>query len=76
MARRVIAVSDSGHALGEDHKLAKLTNVEVDLVRELHDIGYGYKRLAMLFAVSRSHVRNIVKYRVRPTGMRWRTIRV
>lgn len=64
--KRVISVNANGQRVGESHQRAKLTDHEVDQIRELHESGeYGYRKLARMFEVSRSLVRYIVKCRCR-----------
>ena len=45
---------------GERHHRARLTNDEVAMLRRLHGEGWGYRRLARKFEVSRTQVRRIV----------------
>lgn len=54
--------------VGEDHPRADLTSHEVDLVRELHDGGMGYRAIARKFEVSKACVRDIIKGRRRLYG--------
>lgn len=42
-----------------------LTDHEVELMRQLHEEGYGYRRLAKIFEIHRMTVRDIVTYRHR-----------
>lgn len=56
------------HLTGERHHRAKLTNDEVETLRRLHADGWGYRRLARKFEVSRAHVRDIILGRRRPAG--------
>lgn len=56
---KLVAVNAKGYRLGEDHQHAKLTNREVDQLLELHEQGWGYKRLARVFEVSKATVRRI-----------------
>lgn len=75
--RRVVAVNERGIRLGEDHQRAKLTNAEVDLIRELHEDGMSYAMLAAKFGVSKSSIADICRYRRRaqiPTA--WREVRI
>lgn len=53
--------------IGERHPLAKLSDHEVDLVRELHDDGNGmsYSEIALKMEVSKSSVADMCKYRRR-----------
>ena len=63
--KRVVQINASGLRVGEDHQNAKLTDREVDRIRELHEAGHGYRRLARMFDVGRGTVRDIVKCRRR-----------
>jgi len=46
---------------GESHHWAKLTDHEVALLRQMRDeTGWGYKRLAVIFEISKSHVRLVL----------------
>lgn len=48
------------------HWRAKLTDEEVELIRELYEDGlWSYSALGVVFEVSRYTVRDIVKYRRR-----------
>jgi len=70
-----VAVGDSGKRVGEDHGRARLTNHEVDLIRQLHDGGMGYQRIADKFGVSKSQVRYIVKLKRRAiVPVSWKTM--
>lgn len=60
-------VSAAGKPLGEAHGRAKITDREVELIRELHERGLGYRKLAFKFEISRSHVRRIVFFEGRAT---------
>ena len=67
MTKRLVAVNERGLRVGEDSPQAKLTNEEVERMRVLHETeALGYKRLARMFEVSPSQVRNICKYINRP----------
>lgn len=51
---------------GERHPNAKLSDHDVDLIRELHaEHRIGYQTLATKFEVSKENVRDVVKYRRR-----------
>lgn len=73
--RRTVAINGRGLRVGEDHQNAKLTNDEVELVRELHRAGMSYKVLAAKFEVSKSLVAAICRWERRAevaTG--WKTV--
>lgn len=66
MMKKTIGVNEKGLRVGEDHQRAKLTNAEVERMRKLHEEeGFGYRRLARMFEVGKTTVRNICGYRVR-----------
>jgi IS30 family transposase len=45
--------------IGEDHHNAKLSDAEVEKIRQMHDEGKGYRRIARETGVHRSTVRDI-----------------
>jgi DNA invertase Pin-like site-specific DNA recombinase len=47
---------------GESHPGAKLTREQVDQIRDMHELGSGYKTLAKRFNVSRRLIQRICKY--------------
>lgn len=60
--KRVHNLNAGGLRVGESHQRAKLTDREVDQIRELHESGeLGYRKLATMFEVSRGTIRDIVK---------------
>lgn len=69
MTRKIIIpVDERGNALGEYHHRAKLSDEEVEQIRDLHDAGVmGYKRLARVYDVSPVTIRDVVTYRSRST---------
>ena len=72
-----IAVNDIGRRVGDSHHNAKLTDHEVELLRAMHGEGWGYRRLAAKFEVSKSLARDIVKGKRRcQVATAWRTVRV
>ncbi|NMF99559.2 hypothetical protein GPA27_19460 [Aromatoleum toluolicum] len=66
-------MNDRGIRIGEHHQNARLTDAEVDLIRELHeDEGMGYGELAKRFDVGKSTIADICTYRRRAqTIARW-----
>jgi predicted DNA-binding protein (UPF0251 family) len=75
--KRTIGVNERGLRVGQDHPHATLTDGECELIRQLHEEGMSYKKLADKFGVGKSTVADIVKCRRRaqyPTG--WRVVRV
>lgn len=60
MSPRRVAVNDIGRRVGQDHHNAKLTDHDIDLLFALRDAGWGYKRLAAKFEISKRHVRDVL----------------
>lgn len=72
-----VGVSDTGRRCGETHHRAKLSDHDIDLIRDLHSEGIGYRRIAEKFEVSHSTVRDIVKCRRRyAVAIRWKLVTV
>ena len=64
----VYPVSEKGYRIGEHHQRAKLTDEQVELIRDLYDMGEGgYRKLAKMFGVHRTTIRDIVQFRRRAT---------
>ena len=63
---RTTFVSEYGQYVGRDHHRAKLTDEQVDEIRDLHESGeYGYARLAKKYGVHKSTIRGICRYEER-----------
>lgn len=74
--RKVVAINDRGLRIGEDHQRAKLTNFEVELIRQMHRQGLSYRTLAEKFEVSKRTIAAICRFERRsevPTN--WKTVR-
>ncbi|MCX8567045.1 MAG: hypothetical protein ON057_001772 [Glomeribacter sp. 1016415] len=65
MFLKTVAVNDRGLRIGESHHMARLTNREVELIRDLHDEGMGYEALAEKFEISRWTVGRICRFECR-----------
>lgn len=75
--RKRIGINERGLRVGEDHQNAKLTDAEVEMIRELHNEGLSYKTLAVKFDVSKSLIRYIVQYKRRgQVATEWRTVHI
>ena len=74
--QKTVAVNEAGLRIGEDHPNAKLTDAEVERIRDLHEFdGMTYKALAEKFEVSKWCIGRICRYErraQRPTN--WKTI--
>ncbi len=60
--QRTITVNEAGLRIGEDHPGAKLTNAEVEAIRQLHESGLSYAALAEKFDVSKWTIGRICRY--------------
>ena len=60
MTQRIVGVNERGLRVGQDHQNAKLTDAEIDVLLEFRQRGWGYKRLAKKFEISKAQVRRIV----------------
>lgn len=68
MKRITIAVDENGNPLGEAHHRAKLTDEDVEVIRDIYDEGMvGYATLAKVFEVSKGTIYDIVNFRRRVT---------
>lgn len=66
MKHETLTLNDRRYRIGETHHRAKLTDEQVDRMRELHEEqGVGYRTLAKMFDVSKSTARDICTYRIR-----------
>lgn len=72
---RMIGVNDLNQPLGEDHHRARLSNAQVDEIRDLADAGWSQRRLATKFGVSRGTIGDIVRFRRRASyATGWRRV--
>ena len=58
----------SGILQGQTHWRAKLTDREVELMRQLHEDGMRVTEIAAKFDISKSHVSRITRYLSRCAG--------
>jgi IS30 family transposase len=72
---RTVGVNERGIRVGEDHQHARLTDAECELIRQLHEDGMSYKKLADKFGVGKSTIADIVKFRRRAQfAVGWRVV--
>jgi predicted DNA-binding protein (UPF0251 family) len=75
---KLVGIDEHGNRVGEDHPRAKLTDHEVELIRQLHEEGgLSMREIAEKFEVAKSTIVAIVNYQRRvsyPTG--WRRVKV
>jgi hypothetical protein len=58
----MIGVNERGLRIGQYHQSAKLKDAQVEELLDLRADGWGYKRLAKHFDISKAQVRRIVGY--------------
>lgn len=63
--RRMVALNDRGHIIGEDHPMARLSDEDVALMRALHDKGLSSAMIARKFECDRRTAHSIISYRRR-----------
>lgn len=62
-------IGDRGTPLGEHHHRAKLSDADVELIRDIYDEGMvSYSTLAEVFGVNKWTIRDIVTFRRRATS--------
>jgi len=62
---KLVAVNELGRRVGQDHPRAKLTDREVELIRQLSEEGMRYDVLAEKFEVSRWTIGRICRFEIR-----------
>lgn len=74
--QKLIAVNEQGKRIGESHHHAKLTNEEVERIRDLHEYhSLTYTQLASMYCVSKSMIAGICQYRRRAqTPFGWKKL--
>lgn len=73
----LVGFSETGHRLGETHPRAKLSDHEVELIRELAEGGMSQRLIAEKFEISRGTVADIVSFRRRAAyAVGWRRVKV
>jgi len=63
--KRMVAVNERGHVVGQDHPRAVLTNHDVDLVFELREQGLSIGNIAKAMEVSKGCIAHILAGRTR-----------
>lgn len=78
MPRVTVACNDANLRIGQDHQNAKLTDREVDTIRDLYERGDAtITALGQMFEVSKGTIHDIVNYRRRAQmATHFRTINV
>ncbi len=64
--KRIYVVNENGRRIGESHQGARLSDEQVDRIRDLHeDHGLSYLQLAAMYSVSKQTIASICQYRRR-----------
>ena len=71
----MVGVNDIGRPVGESHPRARLSDDDVELIRQLRDVGMAWRRIAEKFEVSVWTVRDICSHRRRQFAVRYRPVR-
>lgn len=71
-----IAVDENGLRIGQTHPNAKLTDAEVDQIRDLHELAnWDYTKLAQAYAVPYITIQKICTYQRRASTIaRWKVL--
>mgnify|MGYP003337705921 CR=1 FL=1 len=59
---RLVAINERGHRIGEGHRNAKLSDVEVERIRMMHEEGMFYEDIAKAVGLSVCAVGRICRY--------------
>lgn len=74
--QKTVAVNEAGLRIGEDHPNSKLTDSEVETIRQMNEGGMSYKTLAEKFEVSKGSIAKICRYERRgQTPADWKRIK-
>ena len=60
--RVIVGLNENGRRVGESHALSKLTDHEIDLIRELYDDGMSISEIARKFEIAKSYCWDICHY--------------
>lgn len=75
--KKFVALNEKRRRIGQDHPNAKLTDHEVDLIRDLREQGMKYTTLAEKFEVSKSTIAMVCRYQRRAHwAASWLTLHV
>ena len=74
--RRLVQYNEDGRRCGETHHLAKLTDAQVELIRDRREYEHRtYAQIAAEFGISKSAVFDICSYRRRADSVvKWRAL--
>ena len=60
---KIVAVNENGRRIGEEHPRSKLTDAQVDRIRDLHEYhDMTYEQLAAMYQVPKTTIASICQY--------------
>lgn len=60
---KIVAVNENGRRIGEDHPRSKLSDEQVDRIRDLHEYhDMTYEQLAAMYQVPKTTIASICQY--------------
>lgn len=73
---KYVATNDRGYRIGQDHHGSKLTDAEVEQIRDLHEFaGWPYRSIAREYGTSKSCIAEICRYEKRcQTVFDWKKV--
>jgi DNA invertase Pin-like site-specific DNA recombinase len=76
ITKRIIGLNENGNRFGEEHHRARLSDAQVEEIRELYEDGFSsYRSLAKRFGVTKATIRDIVTFRRRAHyAVRWKKV--
>lgn len=73
--KKLRAVNENGHVIGQSHGRAKFTDAEVEMMRQLREEGMKLREIAGIFECALVTVHSICKYKRRAqTAARYKEI--
>lgn len=74
---KIVAVNENGRRIGEDHPRSKLSDEQVDRIRDLHEYhDMTYEQLAAMYQVPKTTIASICQYMRRAqTPFGWKKLR-
>jgi len=73
---RLVALNENHRRIGQDHPKAKLTDHDVELIRQLRDQGFMYWQIAAKFEISKTSVAKICTFERRACiATHWKRIK-
>lgn len=76
MEKKLVVINENGYPIGESHHKARLSDAQVEQIRDLYEEGLmSYRAIARIFDCSRNTIKDICKYRRRNSyGLKYKTV--